>query len=300
MLMDLAHLVCATSNPFCAAAKGAKLTDSDTSPSITYRVSQLVPITTDANGYQAMMIGASPASAYFLATTITAGTVAVWGSGNNNSFYSQLSNNIVKWRVVSAGVRIRTTQAWTAATGYYTLSEVSNLSTTQLPDCGATTYGLRAEMIPLRDANVAAIMRPQGKVAEDYQSISTTAYTHTAFLLTTSGATASTTVGQIELIVNYEYVPTEVSGFQQFTSPAGRNIPSVSTARANVMSSHQLVIEGAGSPADDRSWMAKAADALNGVATAAVPALNAYNSMSPETKTMVLRGGKTAAGLLMM
>jgi len=299
-IMDHAHKLCAISNPFCPAAKGAKLFDSDTTPSITYRVSQLIPITTDSNGYQAIMVSSTPHLAYYKATTITAGTVAVWDAGNDNSFYSQLSNNVGYWRPVSAGVRIKTTQAWTSATGFFAITEINNQSTAQLPDCGALTYGLRAEMQPVRDCDVSMIFRPLGRAPETYQSMSSGGLVTTGLLLTTSGATASTTIGEVELVVNYEYLPTPVSGFQQFTSQAGHNIPNVMNARANVLAEMPQIIKGAGSPADDRNWMAKAADALNSIAGVAVPAMGAYNSMTPETKSLVLGGGRMAGRLLMM
>lgn len=295
MLMNMAHMVCATSNPFCPEAEGAKLFDVDTIKSITFHQRQAVSITTDANGAGVIIVGCCPLASTFKATTIVAGTVTVWDAGTNNSFYTTYSTTAAKWRVVSAGIKIKTTQAWTAAVGIYALSEIpSFVSTTQFPDVGALNQGLRTELLAVRDTNIGAIMRPQGKIAEDYQAMSTFIYPHTGFMLTVSGATASSTLGYIEVIINYEWLPSITSGFQSMASPAAQNVPTVMNARADALS-HVPLVANVESTAYDPGWVANAITSVEnfvGIGAGVVgTGAQAYQSLGPVGRAAVRAGG---------
>lgn len=240
------HDVCAISNPFCSSAAGEKLPDMDTTKSLTFCSRNLITVTTDSSGRAAVACSMNPTNAYSIAATFTGATtsVASWGSWQYNRFYAMANASWGRWRVVSAGSRFVCTAAWTAATGTMTINETNWFTTSILVDIAGVDLGIRGNAHAIRDANYASIMRPMGTNSYDYQDGTSTATTHTSMIYGFNGAPASTTLGYIELVVNYEWVPLLGSTLTMYTTDSPRDNYGVRAARADALQSVSLSLPG--------------------------------------------------------
>jgi hypothetical protein len=260
----LANMVCSNSNPFCPEANGAKLYDENSSRSLTYQDRFVINITTDANGQAFYAIGVGARTCYNVAT-ITAGSVSAWGGWAAGSFYSSLSAAAGSYRAVSAGFHFRTTQAWSTATGSLIITEhVDDPTSVTGFTVGNMRLGPTAELFPVRDADVYFVSKPQGMSATTYTDIaSTTILPFTLGTIAVTGATASTQIGAIEVIVNYEWMPIINTAYTLLSTPAAPVNPTVMQARSLVLANTAPIARM--TPNHDRNWMSSAMGVLRRV-----------------------------------
>jgi hypothetical protein len=223
------HQVCSNFDPFCQSAMGAKLFDENTQPSLTYQSRQVIPITTDANGLALFYLNNSAQKYYGLAT-IAAGVTTAWTSTNSDFFNTIGTAGIAGYRVVSTGCRFFTTQSWTTATGYVIVTETSDPK----PDIvglavSSTRLGPKSKVLALRDATITVVGRSKGMQARNYKPFDEVESGYTGSYYFFNGA-ASTTVGFMEMVTNYEWTADPGSSYQYFASPAAEHKPAILNA----------------------------------------------------------------------
>lgn len=215
---------------------GAKVFDDNSARSLTFQSKNIVNIIADGAGSAFYSFGPNPSTSWY-SSTITAGAVSGWSAANTNGFYGLVGTNCGSWRVVSYGFKYCTTQAWTAAVGTIIITEVAGynpaLNTGQV--VASPSLGTKSAVAPLRDAVMTFIGRSSGKSANDYtllisandQNDWTTAY------VAVTGATAAATVGYVELVVNYEWLPLYNTAFGLMATQANPNVPIIQDTRSN-------------------------------------------------------------------
>lgn len=233
--------VCANTDPFCMHAANAKLYDGNTQRSLTFASKDIYSISTLATGDAMVIVTSNPQKAVANMATETAGTVLTWSGGYTvNSFYSQYNSTGGSWRVVSYGVRVFTTQAWTAATGTIILTETgsTDVSLTVGQLVSSSNLGNTSKAFALRDANLTFIGRPSGVAAQLYNPNFTTNDFNdwTTLLIGITGASASTAVVSFELTVNYEWLPRNNSGLATVATKAAPHLQTVMETRDNAFS----------------------------------------------------------------
>lgn len=261
---SLTSMVCSNSNPFCPEANGAKLYDDNSSRSLTFQDRFIVSVSTDANGNAFIAVGTGARTGSNVAT-VTAGAVASWAGWSAGGFYGTLSTAAGTYRAVSSGFRWRTTQAWTDATGYIILTEhVDDPTANTGYGFNNARLGPTSELFPVRDADLYFVAKPQGMAATSYTDIASTAtLPFTIGTLAISGATASTTIGVIEVIVNYEWLPLIGTAYGTLSTPAAPSNPVVMQTRSLVLSKTPAM--GRNTANHDHNWMASAFNVLKRV-----------------------------------
>jgi len=276
----LIEAVCSNYDPFCNAALGAKLHDRNTAPSLTFCSRNLVDVQTNAQGRAMVWMSVDPQLGIATAILDATGQATSYVT-TANSFYSQITsatNQCSQWRVVSAGYRFFTTQAWSTAAGVLTVSEISsNYQPSVLPNVNSMNLGVTMKATPLRDSSVQTIFRPRGIESEDYENTYGADLGFTSSILCVYGASASTIVGTIEVVINYEWIPTLNSGFSLLATNAATHIPAVMDARTN-LAQKVAPIQGGSTLASFKSTMDDANKSLNEAAAIAATGVSMYNT----------------------
>lgn len=262
----LMHAICSNINPFCPEAQGAKLYDDNSAPSAVFQCRQLFNVTTDANGIAAIYLTANPSAALYQGTVV-ASAVTGWGVATTNNFYTSYAGNCDTYRVVSWGFRYRTTLPWTTATGNLIVVQDSerNMSSFTGQSIQSVSQGLAADYTPLRDASIECVGKPAGMSSLAYINIGATMPGYSTFNLYISGAPASSVVGTIEVVVNYEWqaIP---GGLGQFSSKAAPSVPDVLTIRSKAASDRPLMDRFVDTITSDHSWMGTVANNMRSAA----------------------------------
>lgn len=288
----LHEAICSNYDPFCSAAVGAKLHDRNTSPSLTFHTKSITPIVTDAAGYAFTWVTPDPLNA-FNKGTIVAGNVTAYVNLSNEFYNTLVGPGIAnQWRVVSYGCKYYTTQSWTNATGLIITSEINgNYTATTGLSVTTTTLGSIVKSMPLRDANIQFIGRPRGVEAEDYEALAGAGdLGYTTWAISMSGATVSTTVGYLELIVNYEWIPYVFNAYNQLATAAAPHNPAVMDGRARV-AEKVSPINFTGSLDQVRGAMVNAAAVGKEVQETVKTASNLYQTVKPLIPAARLVGG---------
>lgn len=226
--------ICSNFDPFCQAAMGAKLFDENTIPSMTYTSRQIFPITLDANGVALVWFNNSYRN-YFMTATIVAGTVTGWTATDSDA-YSSLTTAMSRWRVVSTGLKYFTTQAWTSASGYINISEITEpYNSANLPVANSLRLGPRVTSVPLRDAKFVMIGRGKGMQTRTYKVPDDIESGYSGTMLYFNGA-ANTLVGYVEAITNFEWIPDAYTSYQLYTTPAAPHVPMIMDAVGDLSS----------------------------------------------------------------
>lgn len=261
---SLIEKVCSNYDPFCQVARGAKIFDENTAPSLTFSSRQVLALTTDAAGEALFWFNSAPDLMYMNAT-ISAGLVTSWTS-SSSTFSTLVGTAISRWRVVSTGIRYNTTQSWTNASGYINITETNE--TALASQTGQAANSLRlgpiVHTLPLRDAKLTCIGRSQGMTARTYKEKTDTNSGFSGFLLYANG-TASTTVGYIEIVTNYEWQADAYTSYQNYATPAAPKVPLILdavTSLSSVTNNIQMVSDGIGQA---RGFVEQAKEAIHTV-----------------------------------
>lgn len=298
--MEVVEMVCSNLDPFCPAAQGAKLYDQNGSPSLPYTNRTILSVNTNAQGYAMIWVTGSPRDALNVATVDASGFVTAWTSNPASPFYNltTLTPQAQNWRVVSMGAKFITTQAWTDAIGLILQTDTNqNYDSTLVgQSCGDANMG-RCKLFPTRDAKISWLSVPRGTESTEYVDSYTADLARNQGIFSFAGCKASSTIGYLELVIHYEFLPTAGGGLYPFATPAAPHVPAVMSARAN-----QNVV---GTPtksigqmaADSVSYFQEAKNALTSVVDDAAKVTNAVAAIYPPARAYA--GGINAvAGML--
>lgn len=262
MSSNLSKVVCSISNPFCPEANGAKLPDPNTTRSLTYQNRQVIPIATEIDGEFGYFFNPNAFSTYTPAVLAgSTGTISAWGSGSSSTFWSTIGTSIGSYRVVSWGLKYKTSQAWTSATGLMIVSEINGdprLTTGQ--SINSLQLGTVGEYYPIRDADLYFIGRPTGMASQEYVAGSTSNVLPWTGCMITGTGTASTTVGYVELVINYEWLPINNTGYVTASTAAASNNSVAMDTRAKLFEGVSTIARY--TPNHDKQWMMKAGSSL--------------------------------------
>jgi hypothetical protein len=214
--------VCSQLDPFCGHAVGAKVASPTTgSLTGTFQERQYLNYTTDANGNCFYLISNSLSDSYASGTSNASGTILTVNAFTNYPSYTSFggANSTASYRPVSWGLKFT-----------YTGSDYSNQGTkyaVRLPASNPTT--LASSLIGASPATLSSyipessvtrlpepliyIGRPQSQMAhENFISVAPTDLGDFEqipwggiVLIGVNGAQASTSVGIVEIVINYEY-----------------------------------------------------------------------------------------------
>ncbi len=249
------HQICALTDPFCSHALGARYPDGNGGFTIPYQSRQFVAITTDANGAAGYLFQmAQPSAQYVPWSSINAGTGAVtWGTAQTDAQYTTFGTNFVSYRVVSAGLRVMTTQAWTSATGLALIGYGSAPSSSGTYQVSNPTGLLWAEALPVRDLKCAVV----GKFSDNYDShnfdplnsVNNYEFIMYPVFIGLSGCSASTNVMIVEVIVNYEFRALPGNAMQQMAHQSPPANPGLLQMASQALTAIKPVIVGEASKA---------------------------------------------------
>jgi hypothetical protein len=220
---------------------------------------------TNASGQACLQVAPSPSAVYRSCTSFT-GTIAdTWGSYTAMPEYNSiLTTGTGSVRIVSFGAKIMAIVAPLSASGLVTMGTVGD---------PATEFDYAADQcvdvtrMPLHDTDTAWIAKPN----DDYDnfqvynySLSTVGYPFTGLFVAVSGAPASTSVLQVEVYMNVEWIPLNETTFARFTTPAAAHKPKLESAIQQVQ--RQLPFVGPPPPEPLLERVARAGGSMLGAA----------------------------------
>jgi hypothetical protein len=227
--------VCALTDPFCPHAVGSVYPDGNGAYSVPFQSRYFVPITTDANGNAAELFDLGwPGYQLYIASSINATTgVATFAAAITDPNYATFVANFESYRVVSAGIRVMTTMPWTTAQGVYVTGLAgSAVGAGVFPVNNPGAY-LEGEVFAVRDAEIFILGRPMDKfTARTFQAITSSGPAYPIYLpifVGINGGTATSVVGNIEVVINYEFRTLPSSAMNQMSTLTPADRPALTT-----------------------------------------------------------------------
>lgn len=273
---NLATAICSQSNPFCPEANGAKLMDENSARSVTWQHRSSATISSDAAGLAMVAVSGGALDMIRLAT-LAAGVTSAWGASVNSSLYTTIGTTSGdQQRIVSWGFRFKTTLPYTTASGLMIVTETSadivNVTSAVGQDPGNMRLGNVAESYAVRDGDIYFIGRPLGAPSNEYQNINNPGSGHfTTALLALTGCAASSVIGYLETVINYEWTPRIGTSMAVMATPAAPANPAVLTARARLFDGAQTI--GKVTTKHDHDWMGMAVNAARTLGPMAIGAV---------------------------
>jgi hypothetical protein len=205
--------ICSLVDPFCTSSLGFLYPDGSGGFSAPYQSKYFITLATNSNGNAALLFDlGQPSQHYATASGIDAGTLNVtWGTIYGDPNYSFFNSNYIAYRVVSAGIKVLTTESYLNASGTLLVGFSPTTYQSGTYNCSNLSNYISAEMLAVRDCKVTMIAKAIDKVvAREFAPLSYTADTDPSFFnifLGITGGVASTTIMSIEVRVNYEFKP---------------------------------------------------------------------------------------------
>lgn len=256
---EISHTICSLSNPFCMAARGARIPDNSFQKSIGWYVpGEGTTISTDVSGQLAIYVTASPYNQLF-SGTISAGTATF--AGAPIPIFTP-PGSMARWRVVTAGLKLScstpllTTQGMVKIRLFSGLTGASNTRSTSNFDCDET---VEFPLTRLIEKDYKIILKPIGEKAHDYVGTTTAYASLGAFvnnelyqqaMILVSGGVASTGVLKVDYFYNYEYVPSAGSSDEKFAQPPPVSNSAIREAVAHVQTSTPSFLDQADAAVD--------------------------------------------------
>jgi len=291
--MSAVHTVCGMLDPFCAHSHGMKIHDENQTRSSTYKSVYVDTISTNGTGVAMSWYNSNP-SALGYSANITGAVATSWTTRGANGFSGMIGNGMSGWRVVSFGVRLFTAMPAMTAQGLITVSEVHgmNISTTTNLIVGSTVIGQNTKVFPLANSNIHWTGRSAGINGNMYEAdLGTLDYDNfTSLVISVTGGVFGQAVLSVEIITNYEFIPTPFTAFAGVATPAAPYVPALMTARANAGSMMDTI-------QNVQSTAAYSAEILKSVTATGVAVNNAASQLAPAMRTA--RTMASIAGLML-
>lgn len=229
--------VCSLSNPFCAAARGARIPDDDSTPSIPVTIKDTWHLDSDAGGKLAFQIMPRLNDMRKKALTFTGASVATWDSWLDIQDYTVLETNFSQYRIVSFGVRVYSSLAPTNQSGVVRMVTVNE----PLPGSASFDGGLWQEITtaPVSECDQYWISKPKGVDWKKYRDISSTDNDYTSLGAYVFGLPASTSNAiTVELTINLEFAVKLDTIGSTIAKPGAPSKPHVLAAASSVHAKH--------------------------------------------------------------
>lgn len=187
---------------------GSVIYDENTVPVLPIHAKRTVSMTSDANGFGAMIVTPSWANNLYYGPTIGAGgDMTAIGTATAGVNYS--STDYFKYRLVSCGIRVRTICAPTAAAGIIKVLVNGSPVATGGFDLQTTQSHAYSYSDAVFESDLTVHLKPTGPSSKEFQPIATTfaafpGWTNATVVLI--GAPASTSMLNIEVVHNYEAI----------------------------------------------------------------------------------------------
>lgn len=255
--------VCAITDPFCPAARGARYPDGNASRTLGAQAISFVQVSTNDVG--TAVFAFTPGAPY---THCWAAAAAGAVSGTFPNVYQEAGTGVASWftsiatqfRVVSAGVEVMSLSNPMNAKGVVIAQESPDqaiLGTAY--DVTATGLAEAADCIVMPFANFKSFTwtaRPGGPQSRQFQAFTPntgdSSYDWTRLKLLISGAQASTAVLQLRIVVNYELVLLSGQAATNLARPAPPMNPSIIAATQIVQSAAGGLRSGAAAAVESR------------------------------------------------
>lgn len=259
--MEVAHEICAITNPFCPASRGSKWPDESSGSTLAVPVRQRLTITTDAQGEFAQVY--TPIYPYGI---VVGGNVSGEFTGTTAAAYLPVNSTFLQYRVVSGGVQWTSTCAPMSATGVANMIEI--LPGVVRDDTGIVNSNVKSypsyETLPLRcTESLFGVFRQNGIEARQFfpavdawPALGTDEYsTHdmTSIGIFISGGPASTVVGIIDIYINLE-VLVDISSSYSYLMTQPR-LPNPGLTRASNILARGGAIRSGTERSNDQSWI---------------------------------------------
>jgi hypothetical protein len=251
---------CGLVDPFCDQARSRLLPDGTVGVRVPYSLRQLYTLTTDANGCHCSMVYPAVSQfATFMNSAAGASFTAAAGGWSGNGATTTAATFASDYRIVSAGVRFRSSSAVAVTAGTVILTEVDRFPLSPLVISAGSLNGSRVftqAIVPGLEA--AWISSPCGPEARVWQPIITGVNTAPAFngntglIVQVIGAPASLAAYTLEIVFNVELLVIQDNAMAQ-VAPAAPPIDSTALAASNAVRAEVgAFVSGASKMASDR------------------------------------------------
>lgn len=235
---SLANKVEGLSNPWSQHARGSKIPDDDSSPSVPITMSYPKTFKTDANGYCAVVV-IPCLNGLFKGATGTGGaidganqTVTTWNTSTDKmANYTEFAAAFHRFRIVSYGLRVYSTLAPTDQAGSYKI-----ITLPETPGNGWSWAGGMFEdtvSLPLSEKNIHWIAKPIGVDYKGYSQPADTLFWNRCAIIV-EGANGTADAVTVEIVLNLEATINIGSITSTMATPAEDHSPHVMAATSRV------------------------------------------------------------------
>lgn len=225
----LIERICSQTDPFCEAARGAKLFDRDTSQSVGVQIREFVALTTDASGQCTLQINPRLNDYRRTAATYTGATVATWNAASDIPSYAALGALYDMYRIVSIGARVVPIVAPLSASGLVVWQTTNSAEDVDLT---SDTYN-EVHRESLHDCKGAWVGKRYHNTS-DYEAFTSTGENMQTVNISVYAGPASTTVLGVEIVMNIEVVPIGDQAGALYATPAWPHDLTVESATSSI------------------------------------------------------------------
>jgi len=262
---NLARAVCSLADPFCPAAYGAKYPDSASTKTLAWTMETYAPLFTDANGLGATIISPDPAEGFRTATIVGSSVTAISAASAYPGYSNFSAVPGIQYRIVSMGVHAVSTLAAMNNSGTLGILNVPASSGTvgATVNIGSTQYSANSRVPMNSPGGMTSVPRNDGQSARlfTYSDPQASPYVRAAGwdipIVYVAGGPANSTVGQIRVVIHYEFTFASGTVFNQAATPAAQENDALTSGYNFVMRRLTPVIKG-GTEQVERLTMAAA------------------------------------------
>lgn len=196
---------CAMVDPWCEQARGSKIPDDDSTPSVALSQKFQATVNSDASGRAGAVFKPNPTSnTVYGAATLNGSSILTWGAGFTDPSAATISAAAGEYRIVSWGVRCYSSLAPTNQSGTLRFITAGTDVSTGAAFTVTGSFFERVEDYPVANCDVHWVSRPVGTGWKEYTSIGTNAYYEQLVVYATGLPASATACLQFEIVFNLE------------------------------------------------------------------------------------------------
>lgn len=250
------HRVCSLTDPFCSQAFQAKLPDDNSIKTLTWQAKGYWDMVTDATGKGALMFTGDPENSIRGAFTWAGGSITSWSApAPYPNMASAMSSGDPSLRVVSFGIRVVPITSSMTDSGQIGVLVMNpdveyNAIDSPISVNDLLNYAANVRSTMKNKKGLAAVAFSTDIRAKQFTRVKdpvvgqATNFGFDILIPYVVGATPSTTVAQVEYVVNYEFTYGIGTTFNQLASPAAVSNPAILQGKGYVSRLMEQVVEG--------------------------------------------------------